>query len=159
MWLNELRTNPLNLLLSSENPALLFFVKQDLLGEKEGSIQKLWDLLEPLKLFEKQQGDGSWKYKGKRPGDELGENYELLETWKNLRNLVELYGFTREHPAIKKASEFIFSCQTEEGDIRGILSNQYIPYYMGAFMEILIKAGYKNDNRINRAFIWLEKMQ
>ena len=81
----------------------------------------------------------SWK----PVGDELGEAYELLETWKILRILVELYGMHRSHPAINQACEYIFSFQTDEEDIRGILSNQYMPYYMGAILEILIKAGFE----------------
>jgi len=89
----------------------------------------------------------------------LDENYELLETWRNLRILVEMYGMDRTHPNVEKAAEFIFGCQTEEGDIRGILSNQYIPYYMGAIMEILVKAGYQEDERIDRGYKWLRTIR
>jgi hypothetical protein len=46
-----------------------------------------------------------------------------------------------------------------EGDIRGILSNQYIPYYMGAIFELLIKAGYENDDRILKGMDWLLDMR
>jgi len=56
----------------------------------------------------------------------------------------------KNHPAIRKASEYLFSCQTEERDIRGILANQYAPYYTGAIMYLLIKAGYENDPRIKK---------
>jgi len=61
----------------------------------------------------------------------------------------------KNHPAIRKASEYLFSCQTEEGNIMGILANQYTPYYTGAIMYLLIKAGYENDPRIEKGFKWL----
>jgi hypothetical protein len=65
----------------------------------------------------------------------------------------------RQHPAIDKAAEYVLSCQTKEGDIRGILANQYAPYYTGALMSLLIKAGYADDPRIERGFRWLLDMR
>ena len=159
MWLDKLKTNPLELMLSTGNPTLLFFIERDLLDKISEPVQTLWEQHEPTRLIAKQGMNGSWRYRGKRPGDQFGQNYELLETWRNLRVLVEMYGFNRHHPDIEKAAEYIFSCQTEEGDIRGILSNQYTPYYMGAIMELLIKIGYEKDNRILKGFDWLLKMR
>jgi hypothetical protein len=66
-----------------------------------------------------------------------------------------MYEMDRTHPAVGRAAEYVFSCQTEEGDIRGILANQYAPYYTGALMSLLIKAGYATDPRIERGFRWL----
>lgn len=65
----------------------------------------------------------------------------------------------RAHPAINHACEYILSYQTEEGDIRGILSYQYMPYYMGAILEILIKAGFEKDNRVEKGMKWLLDMR
>jgi hypothetical protein len=159
MWTEHLKQSPLRALLGSDDPALLFMVERDLLDQRPGTIENLWELDEPRKIISKQRSDGAWIYRGKRPGDEFGENYELLETWKILRVLVEIYGFNRKHASIKRAADFIFSCQQPEGDIRGILSNQYMPYYMGAIMEILIKAGYAEDERIQKGFKWLLNMR
>ncbi len=159
MWTDTLKMNPLTALLGEEDPALKYFVERDLLDFPGGSVENLWELKEPQKLLRSQRPDGAWIYKSNRPGDEFGENYELLETWKNLRFLVEMYGFQRAHPAIQRAAEFILSHQTTEGDIRGILANQYMPYYMGAMMEILIKAGYGDDERIHKGFDWLLGMR
>jgi hypothetical protein len=159
MWTDHLKVNPLGILLGSDDVALVYAVERDLLGRTPGNIEDIWDLDHPQKLFARQRMDGAWVYKGNRPGDEFGENYELLQTWRNLRVLIEIYAFTREHPAVERAAEFIFSCQTTEGDIRGILSNQYTPYYMGAMMETLIKAGYAQDERIMKGFEWLLSMR
>lgn len=133
--------------------------ERDLLGNSEGNPKLLCDLPEVQKILIRQQPDGSWHYKGNRPGDELGEAYELLETWRTLRKLVDMYGFVRSHLAISRACEYLLSYQTEEGDIRGILSNQYMPYFMGAMLEILIKAGYEKDDRVEKGMQWLLKMR
>jgi hypothetical protein len=70
-----------------------------------------------------------------------------------------MYEMDRRHPAVEKASEYVFSCQSEDGDIRGMLANQYAPYYTGALMSLLIKAGYADDPRIERGFRWLLQMR
>jgi hypothetical protein len=70
-----------------------------------------------------------------------------------------MFGFNRQHPAISKAAEFLLSFQTEVGDIRGILGHQYAPYYNGAILELLIKAGYGEDPRINKAFAWFASIR
>ena len=159
MWTDALKANPLNALLGEEDATLKFFAERDLLGFSSGAVENLWELKEPQKLLKMQRADGAWIYKSSRPGDEFGENYELLETWKNLRFLVEMFGFHRGHPAVQRAAEFILACQTPEGDIRGILSNQYMPYYNGAILEILIKAGYDEDERVLKALDWLLSMR
>ena len=83
----------------------------------------------------------------------------LIETWRQFRFLIERYGMTRAHPQVERAAEFIFSCQTEEGDIRGFLANQYATYYTGAVMALLIQAGYAEDARIEKGFQWLLGMR
>lgn len=107
-----------------------------------------------MRLAETQQPDGSWPHR-KGYDTETGTNYSLVETYRNLRVLVEMYGLHRAHPALQKAAEYLFSCQTVEGDIRGIIGNQYMPYYHGAILELLIKAGYADDPRVERGLAWL----
>lgn len=83
----------------------------------------------------------------------------MLETFRQLRILVDKYAFNRSHPCLQKAVEYIFSCQTVEGDIRGILSNQYMPYYMGAILSLVIKAGYGDEERTIKGLNWLLSMR
>ena len=66
-----------------------------------------------------------------------------------------MFGFDKSSPVIAKTADFLFSFQTSEGDIRGILGNQYTPYYTAAMIELFIKAGYTKDKRVERAFKWL----
>jgi hypothetical protein len=70
-----------------------------------------------------------------------------------------MYGVHRDHPTLRKAAAYLFSCQTPEGDIRGILGNQYMPYYHGAILELLIKAGYADDPRVGKGLAWLLAMR
>lgn len=158
-WPKHFRINPLIPLGSAQNPALRYWITRDVLEIPVEPRDVLWSLPEPCRLIKKQLTDGSWKYPGKPSNADLGTNYFLLETFRTLRILVEKYGFTRAHPALEKAAEYVLSCQTEEGDIRGILSNQYMPYYMGCLLELLIKAGYEQDRRITKGLNWLLYMR
>lgn len=157
-WRTQLKYDPVEPLLNSDNVAVIYFTYADLLQEGLGPTSLLWEHPENKQILRKQQPDGSWKYTGKRAAG-TGIKYQLIETWKQLRFLVNQYGMDRSHPAIEKAAEFIFSCQTEEGDIRGILANQLAPYYTGAIMSLLIDAGYCDDPRIEKGFRWLLDMR
>lgn len=108
------------------------------------------------KLLSKQLANGAWKYPGGgRPHLRATEDYNQIETFRVLGELVEKYGMVNRHPAIQKAAKYLFSCQTEEGDFRGIYGTQYSPNYSAAIMELLIKAGYGADPRIKNGFQWL----
>ena len=158
VWRTRIRFDPIRPLLDADNVAIAYFTCRDLLAEKPGPVSRVWDLPETREILRKQKPDGSWKYPGRpRPGS--GAKYPLLETWKQLRSLVDQYGLDRRHPAIERACEYVFSCQSEEGDIRGILASQYAPYYTGAIMSLLIKAGYADDPRIELGFRWLLEMR
>lgn len=157
LWLKALKFDPIPTLLASGNQALQYFVRRDLLEEPVGSAACLWLLPEAQKILKKQQSDGSWP----RPGEHkhLAINDQLIETWKQFRFLVEMYGFTRENAQAQAAAEYLFTCQTREGDFRGILANQYATYYTGAILSLLIQAGYAEDARVEQCFRWLLSMR
>lgn len=156
-WLTQLKYDPIPVLLSSQNEALRFFVRCDLLDEQNGAIRPLWHLPQAQKILKKQLPDGSWSRAGEVKHPAI--NFNLIETWRNFRFLVEQYGITRENPQGAGAAEYLFSCQSDEGDFRGILANQYATYYTGAIMALLIQAGYGEDARIEKAFQWLLAMR
>ncbi len=58
-WGRLLKVDPLPCLASSENPAIAFFARRDLLGRNAGSVSVLWDLPEARKIVAKQDPDGS----------------------------------------------------------------------------------------------------
>ncbi|MAT41399.1 MAG: hypothetical protein CL609_03585 [Anaerolineaceae bacterium] len=156
-WQKQLKYDPLPKLLSSEDAAVQYLTKRDLLEKQVGSVHSLWDLPAAQKILKKQKSDGSWPRSGEQKHTAI--NYSLIETWRFFRFLVEKYEFTREHPQAEKAAEYLLSCQTDAGDIRGFLANQYATYYTGAIMALLIKAGYANDFRIRKGFDWLLTMR
>jgi len=119
----------------------------------------LWELPEVRGLLRRQRRDGSFEWRGKESDHYPAHHYPLAETWKQLRFLVDQYGFTRKHPACEAAAEFMLGCQTEDGDIRGMIANQYATYYTGAMLGLLVKAGYGKDPRVSRGFEWLLSMR
>lgn len=156
-WLKQLNFDPLAPLLTSGNEALLYFTRRDLLEEQVSPIQCLWELPGAQRILRKQLENGAWPRSGESKHPAI--NYELIETWRYFRFLVEQYGFTRRHPQAARAAEYLFACQTQDGDIRGILANQYATYYTGAIMALLIQAGYADDPRIEKGFQWLLRMR
>jgi hypothetical protein len=156
-WQQQLMYDPLSPLESSGNEALLYYVRRDLLGKRAGPVEPLWQLPAVQKILRKQHPNGSWPWAA--PEKHPAVNHRIIETWRQLRFLVQQYGLTSEHPAVRCAAEYLFSCQAGAGDFRGILANQYATYYTGAIMAVLIEAGYQDDPRIEKAFEWLLGMR
>lgn len=157
-WQAALYYDPLPSLLASVDKAIVFWTGKDLLG-KTGDPNSLWALPLAQRIVSKQQADGSWQYPGGNQKIRSSENYNQIETFRNLGYLVEMFGFDTSSPVINKAADFLFSFQTSEGDIRGILGNQYTPYYTAGMLELLIKAGYTDDPRVRKAFEWLKAIR
>jgi len=158
-WQKQLNFDPLSPLTSSRNEAVEYFTKRDLLEEKVKPIGYIWQLPEVQNILKNQQPDGSWKHPNTRKVIYPKHHYSLVETWKHFRSLVERYEFTKKHPTAEKTAEFLFSCQTDNGDIRGFISNQYATYYTGAVLALLTRAGYEDDPRVERGFKWLLSMR
>lgn len=156
-WRTQLKYDPLPALLEATDPALVYFIRRDLLDEDPEPAEQLWALPGPQKILKKQRLDGSWQRPGKPSRPPINDG--LIETWRQLRFLVQQYGFTRQHPQLDRAAEFVFTCQTEDGDFRGFIGNQYASYYTGALLALLVKAGYLHDPSVERAFRWLLEMR
>lgn len=154
-----LRRDPLPALFSCDNQAIHYFARRDLLGQDPGPIDAVWALPAMQRIIRKQQEDGSWRYPGRNREIYTEINYDLLETFRQLGILAGEHGLDRRHPAVEKAAGYLFACQTEEGDIRGILGTQYMPYYHGAVLELLIAVGYADDTRVERGLAWLLSMR
>ncbi len=152
-WSKNLKFDPLPPLLISDNRAIAYFTRRDLLNEEVPQIETLWGLIEPQKTMKKQQPDGSWKYP-KRHADSP-TNYDLFQTIKTVRRLVVLLEMTIEHPSIEKAINYILGYQSDEGDIRGMYGVQYSPNYSAIAMETIIEAGLVQDARVEKFFNWI----
>ncbi|MHA1951018.1 MAG: prenyltransferase/squalene oxidase repeat-containing protein [Candidatus Thorarchaeota archaeon] len=154
-WRSQLRYDPIPLLGSASDEAIKYQVSRDLFEEDQDSVELLWETKQAKRFLRKQQEDGSWRYPNPKPDIRTIKGYNQVETFRILAILVEKYLLNKDHPAMVKAAEFLFSCQTDEGDFRGVYWNQYTPTYSAAFMELLIKAGYGDDSRIALGFEWL----
>jgi hypothetical protein len=144
-------------LLATGNEALMLFTKRNLIGE-EVDFKVLWSLPQVTGILKKQQSNGSWIYPSKKAIMRSPTNYNQYQTYKTMAELVEFYGLNRQHYAAKKASEYLFSFQTNDGEFRGMYGNQYSPNYSASITEFLIKMGYK-DNRIEKSLDWLLQMR
>ena len=157
-WKRRLRYDPVPSLITSKDEALRYLSNRDL-GNSAGPIEELWHLPQVKKIEERQQLNGSWKYRGGREQLRSNENYDQIESFRVLRMLIEKYGMSKVCVSVRNTAEFFFSVQTEEGDFRGICGQQYVPYYSAAIMELLIKGGYAKDERIERGFNWLRSIR
>ncbi len=158
-WQKRLPYDPIPVLLESGCEPAVYFSRRDLLDEDPGPVKRLWELTDAQRILRAQLKNGGWKYPSPATTARNTENYDQIETYRNVGFLVEKFGFTRAHPAAKKAAEFLFSFQTPAGDFRGIYGAQYSPNYSAAIMELLIKAGYGRDPRIARGLRWLLSMR
>lgn len=156
-WLSSLKYDPIAALQAFRDLALRYFVERDLLDTDAGPVQDLWKLPGAVKIVNKQLADGSWTRPKENPHPAV--NVNLVETFRNLRFLIHQFGLTREHACAEKAAEYVFSCQSTDGDFRGILANQYATYYTGAILSLLVEAGYAEDPRVEKCFQWLLGMR
>jgi hypothetical protein len=151
-----LSRDPREALDNFQDSALSFWVQHDLRQSNSADKRQLWTLPGAQSILDKQRPHGGWDYPKKDYGGKSwGSDYRLLETFRQLRILVEVYGFDKRHPVLGGIVDFISSFQSEAGDIRGIIGNQYMPYYQGALTELMIKAGYGSDQRIQASLGWL----
>jgi hypothetical protein len=158
-WIDTLKFNPIKLLLDSNNKPIIYLTKRDLQNKKVPPVNEIWSLPEVENILQNQQNNGSWKYIGKKVDLYPPHHYSLVSTFKKFRILIEKYELNKKNNVCSKAAEYIFSCQTQDGDFRGMIGNQYATYYTGYFISLLIKAGYKDDKRIKKGLEWLLDMR
>jgi len=155
-WIKFLRYDPFPILLNSGDLAVQHLTRNDLLDERLDTPGILWVLPEVEKIINKQKSSGCWVYPQRGKSAHPTENYDLLQTYRTMGILIEMYGMDKSHPAIARGAEYLLNHQTEEGDIRGIFGSQYAPHYTAGMLELLIKAGFGQDSRIKVSFDWYE---
>ncbi len=120
-----LTADPAPLLASSSNAAIAYFARRDLLVGGDDPVSVLWDLPEARRVLGKRTPNGSWRYPGGKRAIRSQENYDQLETFRQLGILVEKFGLTRQHSSVDRAATYLLSFfQTDEGDLRGVYRNQ-----------------------------------
>jgi len=158
-WLDYLAYDPLPVLAAADDPAVAYFARRDLQDVAVGSVAALWDLPAVNRILRRQTPQGTWPTRNRARTGINPDGPLLVEAYRHLRVLVDQYEMDRRHQSIACAAEYVLSHQTAEGDIRGILANQYAPYYTGALLGLLAKAGYADDPRIQAGTDWLLSMR
>lgn len=153
------RYDPVPPLAESFHPVIRYWARRDLLDDRGGALREVWQSPQATALLRRQRRDGSWAYPTGRAHVRTAMQYDLLETYRMLGELVEKFGVNRRHPALRKAADYTLRSQSKDGDLRGIYGAQYSPNYTAAIVELLIKAGYSNDARVARSFTWLLKIR
>jgi hypothetical protein len=154
-WQARLRSDPVPVLLSCGNPAIEALARQEFLGGEALTAGTMAGFPEVKQLLKGQQPDGSWTGAGGKPGIYPPHHYSLVETFRRFRLLVERYRLDCTFEQVSRAAEYLLSRQTEEGDIRGFIGNQYATYYTGAVMVLLNQSGLDGDARVVKALDWL----
>jgi hypothetical protein len=93
--MKELRRDPLAPLLATENRALLYVARRDLLGEPSTPIATLWESPEVLRAVARQRPDGGWTYPGGNPEIRSPAAYDQLETYRQWLGSAASYAVTR----------------------------------------------------------------
>jgi squalene-hopene cyclase-like protein len=154
-WLRALRFDPRPALLGSTSAPVQFFTRRDLLGASAGPVEALWQSQAVSRLVARQLPSGAWRYPAPRTRLRSVVDYDQIETFRVLSDLVEKHGLHKGHAAIRRAARYVLSHQSADGDIRGIYGHQYSPNYTAGFLELLSKAGLGSNPPVRRAFRWL----
>ncbi|OQX55176.1 MAG: hypothetical protein B5M54_03225 [Candidatus Aminicenantes bacterium 4484_214] len=143
-------------LLARGNLPILYWLKKEILEVPADRERKnLKKFAERIRLLEDQLPHGGWEVKNfKNQEDRWAKTRSIIETLRNLLWLY-LYGCTYEDQGVKKAIEFLFSTQTEEGDFRGAYLNEYATTYHCLILEVLELYGLDRDQRTQKGFQWL----
>lgn len=155
-WTQQLKHDPSKSEVASTNDlAIRYAFEKDVIGSTSIKKEDVWNLKELKSILRKQNGSGSWSYKSNKSDTFSKMDYDLYETVIVLARLIEMYGIDISNFAVQRAAEYLLSHQSSQGDIRLIYANQYSPNYSAMVAELLIKAGYSDDQRVIKILDWL----
>lgn len=186
-WLRIFRESPIDWLLERSNPSVRYFTLRDILGKPENNLEVM-DARRAIpksaavqKILRKQNSHGCWE----KPDSPYLPKYK--SSYWTLMILGRL-GMDRTNEKVAKACEFIFQFQNDDGGFQsestGSASREYryrrlrnkeLPSrreyvsslifesqascLTGNVVSALIRMGYTNDHRVNKALEWLVRVQ
>lgn len=186
-WLKVFRESPIDWLLERSNPSVRYFTLRDILGKPENDLEVM-DAKRAIpesaavqKILRKQNPHGYWE----KPDSPYLPKYK--SSYWTLMILGRL-GMDRTNEKVAKACEFIFQFQNGDGGFQsesnGSASREYkyrrlrnkeLPSrrefvsslifesqascLTGNVVSALIRMGYANDSRVNKALEWLVRVQ
>ncbi|MCK4336676.1 MAG: hypothetical protein KAX11_01950, partial [Candidatus Aminicenantes bacterium] len=154
----EINTNKaIEFLLARGNLPILYWLKKDILDVPvDRELKNLQKFAARIRIMESQHPNGGWCNKKFEGHPKWEKSHYIIDT---LRNIFQLYnyGCSQEEEGIRKAVDFLFSTQANEGDFRGAYLNEYSPTYHALTLEILCLLGYNDDKRVQSGFRWLTR--
>jgi hypothetical protein len=186
-WPKILKETPIDWLLEAANPSIRYFTLRDILGKSENDTQVLKakhaipDSQTVKKILQKQKLRGYWEESSSPYLPKYKSSYWQIMTLGQL-------GLDRNDERIKKACDHIFQFQLEEGGFASqtcgtalreynwllkkgkklppydqwassIIFEQQLSCLTGNMVAALIRLGYENDSRVNKAVKWLVEIQ
>lgn len=142
-------------LLARGNLPILYWLKKDiLLVPVDREKKNLKKYAERIRILESQQPAGNWGKKKPGVDSRWEKTHFIVETLRNILRL-HTYGCTYEDEGIRKAVDYLYSTQSEEGDFRGAYLNEFAPTYHSLTLEVLCLLGLDKDPRTQKGFKWL----
>ena len=186
-WTSILKTSPIEWLLEEANPSVRYFTLRDILDKKEDDPQVLTaKRLIPespvvKKILRKQNREGYWE----EPANLYHPKYK--SSYWQIMTLGQL-GMDKADERVRKACEYIFQFQSADGGFSSytqdgalkehawlsrngkklpppqeyaasIVHEHEYSCLTGNMAAALIRIGYKNDTRVQKALEWLVKIQ
>ena len=85
-WIKKLRYNPIDPMLRSDNVAISYFTKRDLLSEDVPPMEYIWRQEAPRKILKKQDTLGYWRSKSRYREKAPAVNMICLKPSNNSQN-------------------------------------------------------------------------
>ncbi len=167
-WKSYLKSDPTEWLLEEENPSVRYLALKQLLGKKENDSivkdarMKIMESVPVTKIMEKQEPGGHWG----KPEDFYVRSKYKGTVWSFLL-LAEL-GAHGEDVRIRKAAEFIFAWSQDRQsggfsymgmEKNGGRHSGVLPCLTGNMVFSLLRFGYENDPRTQRAIDYISTYQ
>lgn len=161
-----LKGDPLDWLLEPENPPVRYFTLRDIIGHSEEDAEtaeakeNIGTDTRILRIFSKQKPGGFWEDAEQPYCPKYKSTY-----WQIM--ILSLLGLDKSDERVRKACEFIFRFQLDEGGFSTFEKSspvQLIHEYemsclTGNVAASLIRLGYGNDERVRKALEWLVEVQ
>lgn len=142
-------------LLARGHLPVLYWLKRDILDVPiDRESKNMRKFAARVRILETQKPDGSWWEKRSDTPVQWERTLYRVETLRNLSRLYD-YGCSIKEEGVQKGLNFLFSCQSKEGDFRGTVLNEHTPTFHALTLEMLCRYGLDKDRRVQKGFRWI----
>jgi hypothetical protein len=163
-WRARLARDPVPILLREGSPALAARVRRDLIDDDEApGPDEVVTYAEVKAFLRKQDASGGFAPK---PAEKALGTPKLARAVATIRALERLadFGLSREHPAVAKAAGVLLASQASDGGLTELTlgetpearTKSVALHFHGWALAALCRTGYDEDERITKAFRFLQ---